>query len=97
MVLPIISLCDSTGDPRMDALACAVLARFAGRVRALYVLGSYADGSALATSDVDLTLIVAGLRVPCAQANSAAMRSGMSRAASGVPSPVTASQPGPAA
>ena len=34
--------------------------RFPGRLRAVYVLGSYADGSYAPTSDLDLTLVFAG-------------------------------------
>ncbi len=44
--------------------ACAVISAFErafpGRLRACYTLGSYADASAIVTSDLDLTLIFAG-------------------------------------
>lgn len=54
----------STGSARVDDLLLGLLGvyemAFPGRVRACYVDGSYADGSGLATSDVDLTLIFGG-------------------------------------
>ncbi len=53
----------TTGSARLDTVAQVALSRFAaalpGRLRAAYVLGSYADASAVTTSDLDLELIVA--------------------------------------
>ncbi len=42
------------------AVIAAFERAFPGRLRACYLLGSYADASAIATSDLDLTLIFAG-------------------------------------
>ena len=59
-----IVLAASTGNPRMDAIVRGGIAQFLsalpGRLRAVYVLGSYADASAVLTSDLDLALIVVG-------------------------------------
>lgn len=58
-----IALVASTGNARMDAVVQALTTRFEtvlpNRLRAVYVLGSYADASAVATSDLDLKLIIA--------------------------------------
>lgn len=59
-----VELVASTGSARMDALAQNTLARILDalpdRLRAVYALGSYADESAVPTSDLDLVFIVAG-------------------------------------
>lgn len=59
-----IELVASTGSARMDALMKDALSRvliaLPDRLRAVYALGSYADESAVATSDLDLVFIVAG-------------------------------------
>ncbi len=59
-----VMLVAPTGSARrLDAVVQVVLSRFAAalprRLRAAYVLGSYADASAVTTSDLDLELIVA--------------------------------------
>lgn len=58
-----IVLAASTGSAQMDTavkdmLAC-LAASLPGRLSAVYVLGSYADASAVPTSDLDLVLIIA--------------------------------------
>jgi hypothetical protein len=57
------ALAASTGNPQMDILVQDVLdecfAALPNRLRTVYVLGSYADETALPTSDLDLVLIVA--------------------------------------
>ena len=54
----------TTGSKQMDALVTdtltRILAALPGRLRAVYALGSYADSSAVATSDLDLVFVVAG-------------------------------------
>lgn len=56
-------LAASTGNARMDAIVKGTLSRvhesLPGRLIAVYVLGSYADASAVVTSDLDLVLIIA--------------------------------------
>ena len=53
----------STGSARMDGVVRRLIAEMhavlPGRLRAVYVLGSYADASAVSTSDLDLELIIA--------------------------------------
>lgn len=53
----------STGDAQMDAIVARLIAHvhvaLPGRLRAVYVLGSYADASAAPTSDLDLDVIIA--------------------------------------
>lgn len=55
------TLLTSSGSAHIDAIVSALLGiyetAFPGRVRSCYVDGSYADGSGLATSDIDLTLV----------------------------------------
>jgi hypothetical protein len=57
-------LLDSTGDAGADRCARGVIDRFEaafpGRVRGYYVEGSRADGSGLASSDLDLTIVFKG-------------------------------------
>ncbi|MEO7002788.1 MAG: nucleotidyltransferase domain-containing protein, partial [Ktedonobacterales bacterium] len=59
-----ITLLQSSGNPATDQAIIAVIAAFEqafpGRVSGYYALGSYADGSAVATSDIDLTIIFTG-------------------------------------
>ena len=59
-----VVLAESTGNTQMDTVVLEVIARFLmalpDRLRAVYVLGSYADASAAPTSDLDLELILAG-------------------------------------
>lgn len=54
----------ATGDERADTLLRAVVASFdaafPNRILAYYLLGSYADGTSLPTSDLDLTVIFRG-------------------------------------
>jgi hypothetical protein len=58
-----IELNASIGSERMDAGVRRLIAEMhtalPGRLRAVYVLGSYADASAVSTSDLDLELIIA--------------------------------------
>lgn len=55
------TLIASTGSDAADEAVRALLGRledaFPGRLRSCYVEGSYADGSAVATSDIDLTIV----------------------------------------
>lgn len=51
---------ESTGARRADTVVAAFERAFPGRVRACYALGSYADATALVTSDLDLTLVFKG-------------------------------------
>jgi hypothetical protein len=59
-----MELAVSTGSAGMDALVKDTLSRvldaLPDRLRAVYALGSYADESAVPTSDLDLVFIVAG-------------------------------------
>lgn len=62
-----IELAASTGSARMDRVVRQLIAKMhtmlPGCLRAVYVLGSYADASVVSTSDLDLDLIIAdGLR-----------------------------------
>ncbi|HEX2184718.1 MAG TPA: nucleotidyltransferase domain-containing protein [Chloroflexota bacterium] len=54
----------STGDQQVDAILRGVVgvfeAAYPGRVRAYYLTGSFADGTAVATSDLDLQLVFEG-------------------------------------
>jgi hypothetical protein len=56
---------DSTGDPRVDDILRGTLKVFLAafppnRIQAAYLVGSYADGSAVPLSDIDLRLVFAG-------------------------------------
>jgi predicted nucleotidyltransferase len=59
-----IALLATTGHARVDAILRAIVtdyeAAFAGRVRGYYVIGSYADGSSVEHSDIDLMLVFKG-------------------------------------
>ncbi len=62
-----VELVASTGNARMDEVVRRLIAEMHAvlpeRLRAVYVLGSYADASVVSTSDLDLDLIIAdGLR-----------------------------------
>lgn len=52
---------DSKGQQAARSVIAAFERAFPGRLRACYTIGSYADGSALATSDLDLTIIFASV------------------------------------
>jgi hypothetical protein len=56
-----IQLITSSGSQPADAALCGLIGifelRFPGRIRAFYAEGSYADRTAIATSDIDLVLI----------------------------------------
>lgn len=58
------TLLASTGNARADealrALVAACNATLPGRLRSVYATGSYGDETALASSDLDVTLVVAG-------------------------------------
>lgn len=57
-----------TGSPRVDdtlrALVAACEAALPGRLLSVYVTGSYGDATALASSDLDATLVFAGQLTP---------------------------------
>ncbi len=57
-----VVLAASTGDENVDALLREVISRveqaLPGRIRGYYVVGSYADGSALPASDIDLDIVI---------------------------------------
>ena len=59
-----ITLLQSSGNPAVDQAIVDVIAAFEqtfpGRVSGFYALGSYADSSAITTSDIDLTIIFSG-------------------------------------
>lgn len=59
-----ITLLASPGVEEIDRILCGIVtifeASFPGRVRGYYLLGSYADGGAVAISDIDLLLLFAG-------------------------------------
>jgi len=59
------SLIQSTGKEHIDRLLHGIVGiynqAFPERIRAFYVVGSYADGSSIALSDIDLYIIFAGL------------------------------------
>jgi hypothetical protein len=56
-----IDLLSATGDPVIDAIIRGIVGRFEtsfpDRIRAYYLIGSYADGTAVGTSDIDLKII----------------------------------------
>lgn len=64
MIVAEVELVASTGSVPMDTLVADTLARILtalpDRLRAVYALGSYADDSAVATSDLDLVFIITG-------------------------------------
>lgn len=59
-----ITLLSSTGDPSVDRLLRGVIGRFEAafpaRIRCHYLKGSYTDGSAVSTSDLDLAVVFKG-------------------------------------
>ncbi len=65
-LLPVSSraLLASSGSEKIDEILRTLIAAFEttfpGRVRGYYLLGSYAEGNAVALSDVDLALIFKG-------------------------------------
>ena len=56
-----ITLLTTVGDSIIDRIIRHVIGRFEagfpGRIRAYYLIGSYADGTAVATSDIDLKIL----------------------------------------
>src|SRR4051812_15375051 len=62
------SLLASTGSKKVDDLLKGILIlfqdAFPGRIRSCYLAGSYADGSVVATSDLDLKLVFKGEVAP---------------------------------
>jgi hypothetical protein len=56
-----IELHASTGSPQIDALLCSLVgicdAAFPERLRCIYVVGSYSDGSAVPGSDLDVGVV----------------------------------------
>ncbi len=56
-----ITLLNATGDPHVDGLLRGVIDRFetafSARIRCHYLKGSYTDGSAVSTSDLDLAVV----------------------------------------
>ena len=57
-------LIHSTGDERIDrflqGLVGIYMQTFPGRIRSFYLTGSYADGSSISLSDIDLSIVFAG-------------------------------------
>jgi Nucleotidyltransferase domain len=56
-----IALASSTGQPQIDEIIRGIIGLFEtvfpGRIRGCYLVGSYADGSAVALSDIDLRVV----------------------------------------
>jgi Nucleotidyltransferase domain len=56
-----LSLASSTGHPQIDEIIRGLIGifeiAFPGRIRGCYLVGSYADGSAVALSDIDLRVV----------------------------------------
>ena len=59
-VSPLNSTASAAADEALRDTIAAFEAAFPGRVRGYYVEGSYADGTGIATSDVDLTVVFRG-------------------------------------
>jgi hypothetical protein len=57
------TLRNSTGHPEVDRILQAIVGRyehvFPESIRAYYVIGSYADASAVPVSDIDLVIVFA--------------------------------------
>jgi len=62
--VPAQPLLNSTANPHVDLLLAGLIGVceevFPGRLRAAYLTGSYADGSAIASSDLDLVVVFRG-------------------------------------
>ncbi len=62
--MSMIELIYSTHQPRVDEAITGVISLcemlLPGRIRAYYLTGSYTDGSAVASSDIDLEIVVRG-------------------------------------
>lgn len=56
-----IALLDSTDCPNIDKIICEIInlceTHFCGRIRGYYLVGSYAVGEAVETSDIDMVLV----------------------------------------
>jgi predicted nucleotidyltransferase len=56
-----VSLLNSTGNEKVDKIIKGTIeifeAVFPGRIRGYYLRGSYADGTAVSTSDIDMTIL----------------------------------------
>ena len=56
-----MTLLNSTGVPKVDSLVCEIIdlleSNFPSRIRGYYMMGSYADNSAIATSDLDMLVV----------------------------------------
>ncbi|HEU5345779.1 MAG TPA: hypothetical protein VFX31_01325 [Ktedonobacterales bacterium] len=63
---------DVAGDAIGEVIA-AFVARFPARIHSCYTLGSYADASAIAASDLDLTIVFAGALSDAERAAAAAL------------------------
>ncbi len=83
-----VTLSASVGSTTTDAIIRGVIGifetAFAGRIRSCYVEGSYADGSAVAMSDIDLTVVFKDRFVGDAEREAATRLAGYCAAVSGV-------------
>ncbi len=83
-----IILSASTGSEPIDATLCGVVGIFetvfAKRIRSYYVEGSYADGTEVTTSDLDLTIVFKDRFRDDAERDTAAQLAGHCAALSGV-------------
>jgi predicted nucleotidyltransferase len=57
-----LALASSTGDPRIDEIVQGIIGlfeiAFPGRIRGCYLVGSYADGTAVPLSDIDIRVVL---------------------------------------